>query len=49
MKKKMKKFMVFLIAVLLIWFASHFFSSPLAEKVRFLWRILFFVRFRQLK
>lgn len=32
MKKKMKKFMVFLIAVLLIWFASHFFSSPLAEK-----------------
>ena len=24
--------MVFLIAVLLIWFASHFFSSPLAEK-----------------
>ena len=32
MKKKMKKFMVFLIAVLLLWFAGHFFSSPLAEK-----------------
>ena len=32
MKKKMKKFMVSLIAVLLLWFAGHFFSSPLSKK-----------------
>ena len=30
--KKIKKFVVFLFGVLLIWFAGHFFSSPLSEK-----------------
>ena len=30
--KKIKKFIVFLFGVLLIWFAGHFFSSPLSEK-----------------
>jgi len=30
--KKIKKFMIFLFAVLFIWLGSHFFSSPLGEK-----------------
>ena len=30
--EKIKKFIVFLFGVLLIWFASHFFTSPLSEK-----------------
>ena len=30
--KKIKKFMIFLFAVLLIWLAGYFFSSPLSQK-----------------
>lgn len=30
--KKIKKFMIFLFAVLLIWIGGHFFSSPLSQK-----------------
>lgn len=30
--KKLKRFVFFLLVVLIIWFAGHFFSSPLSQK-----------------
>lgn len=30
--KKLKRFLFFLLVVLIIWFAGHFFSSPLSQK-----------------